>query len=184
MAFNAAIFAGMGEAAREKQTQDREQRTTLLSNLNDVYVNLAQNPTWAAPAQQQLLLQAQAEIQMADPGDRKSSSNIIKKWSNLYKAGALPESSPQTLQGMEQLPPRAAGDTPPGGIPSTHWLKYPDKPPGGWGQDTSSELAEEIPEPVSGDMPTPETTPKPEMSGLWNLLNETIPAEDWVPRTT
>ena len=162
MAFNASIFAGMGEAAREKQTQDREQRTTLLNNLSNVYTLLADSPSWASDSQQQVLLRAQMEIASADPGDRKSSSNVIKKLSNLWKAGALPESSPQTLPGMEQQPPRAAGDMPRGGIPSTYWLKYPPVPPGGWEQDTGPEVAEVIPEPAPpwmGPQPHPIVPP-------------------------
>jgi hypothetical protein len=114
MAFNAAIFAGMGEAAREKQTRDREERSNLLANLNDLYTGLSSNPRWASQGQQHLLQQAQMEIATADPGDRKSSSAILKKWSNLIPAGTLPATpspqvTPQVPPGMGQL----SGRTPP-----------------------------------------------------------------------
>ena len=117
MAFNASIFAGMGEAARQKQTQDREQRTNLLSTLNDVYAKLEKDPRWASDDQQRLLHQAYIDINFADPGDRKSSSKVINKWSNLFKVGALPDTPPTQQQG----PPRgeggvASGEAPP--IPS------------------------------------------------------------------
>ena len=101
MAFNAAIFVGMGEAARQKQDRDRVQRTSILNNLSNVYTLLAKDPSWSTPAQQQVLLRAQNDILTADPGDRKSSSKIITKWSNLFKVGAIPDTPSKNLLGGE-----------------------------------------------------------------------------------
>jgi hypothetical protein len=176
MAFNAAIFTGMGQAARAKQNRDRDQRTTILGNLSTLYSTLAADPYWSTPQQQQLLGQAQMELKTADPGDRKASSKSILKWGNLIKVGAIPDTPPQPPQEQTILSGEAATLGP--GYGSTYDPNFVGPLPPPTPQQQANLL--EAGHPEGGGVP-PTGAPGAPGAGMFGLGQAPTrpPIEDW-----
>jgi len=178
MAFNAAIFTGMGQAARAKQNRDRDQRTTILGNLSTLYSTLAADPYWSTPQQQQLLGQAQMELKTADPGDRKASSKSILKWGNLIKVGAIPDTPPQPPQEQTILSGEAADPSTWPGYGSTYDPNFVGPLPPLTPQQQANVL--EAGHPEGGGVP-PTGAPGAPGAGMFGLAQAPTrpPIEDW-----
>jgi len=99
MAFNAAIFTGMGKAARRRQQEERTQREARGATLLGIWKDLVQSPN-ATPELVSHGTRNMFQLATADPGDPKSFNKVLK---NTGKLDIFTEGiQPTTVSGVSE----------------------------------------------------------------------------------
>jgi len=118
MAFNAAIFTGMGKAARRRQQEERTQREARGATLLGIWKDLVQSPN-ATPELVSHGTRNIFQLATADPGDPKSYDKVLKNTGKLdiWTEGIQPTTPSGMQQGIRQDFPGGPIELP--GVPAT-----------------------------------------------------------------